>query len=561
MLHLILLVDPNTQAGRIFFLAHIGLGLLWQPFVHPHRQLGGIGTTVVLAAAILIAYLLNGFVLGVWMALLAGVIGGKVFLYSNRWERIYYLLALGYIFTVLLTVILPLAVFGSQHDIISITRIIGYLSPIAILAMVALPIEKSDIRENPDVVDYIYGVMTFLFIAVVSLGSVSLSLLLQVNYFEALFVTLAVVAGLLLLLGYLWNPGAGFGGIGSAVIQHVMSLNQPFENWLNALAGMSVSIEDARVFREKAFRQLPNYLFGINGGEWTDTGGTDGIFGTPQGKLLKVCAGDLSVNLYCKFEPGPGLRWQYELAIRVLGDYLSACQRAERIRQFVQIETIHETGARLTHDVKNILQTLETLCEAASSQARDSHADRFNRLLQRQLPQISNRLRSVLIKLSSPTLTEDDAPINCLQWLAGLKERYSDLPLSIMAENIDGQKVIDYRDLFDIVTENIVQNYINKARADPDVTLSLMLYQDNHSGKMVLEIFDSGSAVNVETAGRLFKERVISETGLGIGLYQSARLAERRGYQLDLVANSDGKVCFRLSPSRVAIPESVQACV
>jgi hypothetical protein len=39
---------------------------------------------------------------------------------------------------------------------------------------------------------------------------------------------------------------------------------------------------------------------------------------------------------------------------------------------------------------------------------------------------------------------------------------------------------------------------------------------------------------------------VRSATGLGIGLFQAARLAEANGYVLGLAENRDGEVCFEL---------------
>jgi hypothetical protein len=42
---------------------------------------------------------------------------------------------------------------------------------------------------------------------------------------------------------------------------------------------------------------------------------------------------------------------------------------------------------------------------------------------------------------------------------------------------------------------------------------------------------------------------VRSANGLGIGLYQAARLAEKYGYALTLAENRDGMVYFALAPS------------
>jgi hypothetical protein len=39
---------------------------------------------------------------------------------------------------------------------------------------------------------------------------------------------------------------------------------------------------------------------------------------------------------------------------------------------------------------------------------------------------------------------------------------------------------------------------------------------------------------------------VPSDTGFGIGLYQTSRLAEISGYSLQLTANEPGAVCFSL---------------
>jgi signal transduction histidine kinase len=44
----------------------------------------------------------------------------------------------------------------------------------------------------------------------------------------------------------------------------------------------------------------------------------------------------------------------------------------------------------------------------------------------------------------------------------------------------------------------------------------------------------------------LLRAPVSSRNGLGIGLYQAARLAESSGYRLELESNRDGAVCFVL---------------
>ena len=52
-------------------------------------------------------------------------------------------------------------------------------------------------------------------------------------------------------------------------------------------------------------------------------------------------------------------------------------------------QAVYETGSRLTHDVKNLLQSLKTLCSAAEYSQPDQAAS-LQTLMQRQLPQAYN---------------------------------------------------------------------------------------------------------------------------------------------------------------------------
>ena len=54
-------------------------------------------------------------------------------------------------------------------------------------------------------------------------------------------------------------------------------------------------------------------------------------------------------------------------------------------------------------------------------------------------------------------------------------------------------------------------------------------------------------AVPAHMEPTLLRSPMSSATGLGIGLYQAARLADSRGYRLALETNRDGEVCFALT--------------
>jgi sensor histidine kinase regulating citrate/malate metabolism len=74
----------------------------------------------------------------------------------------------------------------------------------------------------------------------------------------------------------------------------------------------------------------------------------------------------------------------------------------------------------------------------------------------------------------------------------------------------------------------------------------VLLTDDPHS--LSLRVCDDGSPIGPTVANNLFNGPVDSHTGLGIGLYQAARQAERLGYRLAIAENQGGRVCFELAP-------------
>jgi signal transduction histidine kinase len=61
-----------------------------------------------------------------------------------------------------------------------------------------------------------------------------------------------------------------------------------------------------------------------------------------------------------------------------------------------------------------------------------------------------------------------------------------------------------------------------------------------------LTVCDNGDPIPERIAANLLRGIVVSEQGLGIGLYQAARWAGQLGYRLSLISNRAGKVCFEL---------------
>jgi signal transduction histidine kinase len=201
-----------------------------------------------------------------------------------------------------------------------------------------------------------------------------------------------------------------------------------------------------------------------------------------------------------------------------------------------RLQTVYETGSRLTHDLKNMLQSLFSLTSIAQSRAESAQ-----QLLLQQLPLLTQRIEMVLVKLQQPQV-EDETPQLALKvWWDTLKLRNRHRTIKWLApEALPDMKIPSA--LFDCVIDNLVDNATRKLQSDPGVVISIELQLE----PLRLTVCDTGEAASQSIAVNLMRGVVASENGLGIGLYQAARWAAQLGYRLMLVSNQKGKVCFEL---------------
>lgn len=104
-------------------------------------------------------------------------------------------------------------------------------------------------------------------------------------------------------------------------------------------------------------------------------------------------------------------------------------------------------------------------------------------------------------------------------------------------------------DLFDSVIDNLLENAYVKRRAETGIGITVTLQSE--VGRVCLRVCDQGSAIDT-APNELFKQPVLSYSGLGIGLYQASKQAALSGYTLALSENKPGRVCFSLSAKATA---------
>ena len=194
----------------------------------------------------------------------------------------------------------------------------------------------------------------------------------------------------------------------------------------------------------------------------------------------------------------------------------------------------------MTHDVKNLLQSLNVLCAAAE---RDTGSDstELASLIRRQLPAITQRLQQTLDKLRKPD-SSDGRYIEAKAWWEGLQRSYADRGIQFSLQGLENTVMLP-KELFDSAGDNLLQNSLRKRKLDESVTIGASLVCNEF---IEFAVCDSGAPVAAEVLKGLLRGPVPSETGFGIGLYQTSRLAEISGYSLQLRDNDSGRVCFSL---------------
>lgn len=540
VLYLVLWQGSHTTLGRVLFVVDFGLFMLWQPFVHGEQRLSWASLLGLAGVVLVVGAFLQGWMIVLWIMILASIVGGKVLLFGARASRLFYLLALAFLVMALLLMAAPLVVARAKppEEIVWL----GLAGLPLILVMMALLPRGPEIESTREVVDFVYSLFIFLLLAVLLLGSLAAMLLLGSSYIEALLQTLLVTGAMLLLLGLAANPRSGVSGVGSLISRYLLSIGLPIERWLEALANLALREEDPKAFLEQSCAEIAQQLPWVRGGEWV-AGGSKGRFGVTDGRRWEFSHGGMVLVLYTLHALSPTLIWHYNLMAQLLAQFHADKLRALALKQLSYMQAIHETGARLTHDVKNLLQSLNALCSAGIEPGAESSRE-YQALLRRQLPAISDRLAETLAKLNAPRRLSMVRWVPASEWWQDLRQRMAALTWMDFkaAAPLAGELPAE---VFSGVAENLIRNAAEKHLREPDIRVQVELGCSDNGFELVF--CDDGSAMPDAVASSLFLGPVSSESGYGIGLYHAARYAEAADYRLELAENRIGRVCFRLA--------------
>jgi len=523
--------DPLLRFGLSFVL--YGLFLLWQPLWSKEARINAAPVAVVAIVFFLLTYAFPNESLVFVGLILSGLIGSR--LLSQTAYRSFDLLAL-------LIITIEMAI-GLIPDTFSQIRLPSLFADY-MQTMVLVPVLLFYFAPNPDhqkqgrsQVDLVHGLLAATLLFIVLLGGIVINLLYGVEYIDGLLLTVFIVATLTIGISWFWNPGVGYSGIGVLWNRYAMTIGGPFETWINTLTTL---IEERYLTPNEYLEAACEHLVEndwLNAIEWQFENFKVGA-GEKTGPWLEHQLDDnLTVLLHFKADPGAALEQHTILLIRMAYQFYLAKLNQETMRVQEHFATIHHTGARLTHDIKNILQSIKTSLDILEM---DEDSTQSQLLLQANLKQIGSRLESTLNKLKTPKLNTQINLVDCQQWLDHIGRQHNANPRIRFHGDIVNNVGVPV-DLFDSVAENLINNALKKS---PATQVEVRLLSDNEI--IVLSICDDGEAIESEIENTLFTQPVSSGSGMGIGLYQAAIMAQAFQFELELSQNERGRVCFNL---------------
>ncbi|HKJ50620.1 MAG TPA: HAMP domain-containing sensor histidine kinase [Gammaproteobacteria bacterium] len=529
---LIWMIDGRLLQLALTFILY-GLFLLWQPLWSKHARVSRLPALLVAFLFVVLAYAFPNESLVFFGLILSGLIGSR--LLSQTAFRSFDLLAL-------LIIILEMSV-GLVPDTFSQIKLPPLFADY-MQTLILVPVLLFFFAPNPDhqtqgrsQVDLMHGLLAATLLFIVLLGGIVINLLYGVEYIDGLLLTVFIVSTLTIGISWFWNPGVGYSGIGVLWNRYAMTIGGPFETWINTLTTL---IEERYLtpteYLEAACEHLVENDW-LNAIQWRFENFTISA-GEKNGTRLEHRLDDkLTVVIYFKSNPGTALEQHTILLIRMAYQFYLAKLDQEKMRAQEHFATIHHTGARLTHDIKNILQSIKTSVDILDMVKESPESQR---LLQANLQQIGSRLESTLNKLRVPRLDTQIQLVDCRKWLERMAKQHNANDRIHFHGDIENNISVPV-DLFDSVAENLINNALKK---DTAKSVDLRLLCNNEI--IVLSVCDDGEMLSAEIERNLFSQPVSSGSGMGIGLYQASIMAHAFNYELELSQNERGRVCFNL---------------
>ena len=533
--------EQENYLQHTFFLCTYGLFLMWQPIWNNTEKLSLPAILLFLTVGIIGFFYANLWITAVWLSLLFGLLGGRVFSEETKSNRIIHILAASYLLSMLLLWVVP-KLLNASNDLEAANFVITYLMPLLVIAIFFIPSTTHLKSAQLPVIDFFYTLLLTLGALLLVLSSFAIGSVNSVHYIKILFISIFGLAFGLLVFSFFWKSNTRFSGVELLMSRYLLSIGMPFEAWVKNIAAMGEIESTPNGFVNAAMAEM-TALPWVSGVNWL-ADETQGKLGETSQHITHFNFKDFHMSLHTRWQISPALYVHVKLLTQIMGEFYEAKRREETLRQNAYMQAFYETGSRLTHDIKNILQSVGTLVTAAE-QTDDKDNESLLKLIRKQLPVLNQRIASTLDKLKAPG--EDKKRLEKMSaWWKDLQLRHNRDEVEFLAEDLPKEDI--NAEVLDSVLDNLLNNALEKTKYQSNTSIKVEMRNDTVLG-FYIDVTDTGKAMSTQVASDLFKKHIASPNGLGVGLYHAAQDAKQAGYSLSLLSNVNGAVSFRVSLS------------
>ena len=537
-LHAFLIWGGNADyLQQTFFLCTYALFLLWQPIWRSTERLSKPALFLFIGVGILGFLYINWWLTALWLSILFGLLGGRIFSEETKANRVIHILAASYLLAMLLLWVVP-RLLNASNDLEAATFIIRYFMPLLPIIILFTGNHVSKSGQLP-VLDFFYTLLLMMVALILVLGSYAIGSVNTVNYIQVMFITIFSLAFVLIAFSMLWQPSIRFSGVELLMSRYLLSIGMPFEKWIKNIASLGEIESTANGFIQAAMVEMTSLPW-VSGVSWL-ADDTQGKLGESSKHQTNFNFKDFHMTLHTNWQISPALYVHVKLLTQIMGEFYDAKRREETLRQNAFMQAFYEAGSRLTHDIKNILQSVGTLVSAAD-QTEDRDNEALLKLIRKQLPVLNQRIGATLDKLKAPG--EHKKRLEKMSaWWKNLQLRHTQDLIDFIAGELPNQDI--NAEVLDSVIDNLINNAIEKAKYQPNTLITIEMQSDSEQ-RFYIDITDTGKAMDATIANDLFKKHIVSQKGLGVGLYHAAQDAKQAGYSLSLDSNVNGAVRFRV---------------
>ena len=533
-----LALDTDTPAlwfSYTMLAVHIGLFLLWQPFLQHTIKIKS-STVLVLMLSVLASLYAGGvWAQIVWCLFLIGMLSSYRL---HQWQdRVIYFTAIILTMIHLFASLIPWVLLP-KNDQVEILAVARYVALALTLILLLLPFKAGAVRSySSDIFYAIFtvGVLIFLF-----MSTALWMAYYQYDYYQALIVSSLTTAVGMILISLIFRPESDVGLFSRYRDRYLLNLGTPFESFLSDIASRVNTTDQVNDFLNNAFNRLLE-LDWIQGFQWQRTADEAltelKAVGKTDGARQLIQYDELSVSLFSDQPLGPSLATHSRLLVYVVYVFYLAKLREQQLTERAHLAAIHETGARLTHDIKNLVQSLSLMLSTAQISLSQPHEQT---VFLQNLGVISQRLQQTLSKLKNPRVINHEQ-VSLSAWYEQLTQRYTQHQIRFKQQLDNDHMVV--REVLDTVMENLMDNAIRKQQQDATVNIDVSL--EGFANEWFLTVTDTGQPVPSDQVAQLFSHPVESSAGFGIGLHQAWKQARQQGYVLSL-KNNQTMVAFEL---------------